>query len=228
MISPSNTNTGLTRRYRGMRSGDLEHLYPTGERNYVRIAAADHLSAVVQVEIGQAAAADAPVRDLGPRGHVHGGVRGRYARGGARLGANVVGAAPWDPQARRFTGLTRTIARRNADAVLIAGAMPPRVGAFLRDLRAGLGRDVALIANDGFAPGDTSLRLPAGRPQPACTSPRTGFRTASCRHVERAGSAGFLAARGGEPTPSLSAAYAAQATRSCSTRSRVPTAPVRR
>ncbi len=46
MISPSNTATTLTRLVPGVEvRADLEHLYPTGERNYVRTPVSSHLTA---------------------------------------------------------------------------------------------------------------------------------------------------------------------------------------
>ena len=46
MISPSNTVTELTRLVPGVNTPpDLQHLYPTGERNYVRIHPPTHLTA---------------------------------------------------------------------------------------------------------------------------------------------------------------------------------------
>ena len=50
MIGPTTTVTGLTRPWRGMDPGELERLYPTGARNFVRVAAADHLAAVALVK----------------------------------------------------------------------------------------------------------------------------------------------------------------------------------
>ena len=55
MISTSNTWNGLTRPYEGMRRGELEARYPSGERNYVRIAAADHLQSVANADARQGA-----------------------------------------------------------------------------------------------------------------------------------------------------------------------------
>jgi len=97
MISPSNTFTGLTRPYRGMPPGELDELYPSGERNYVRIAAADHLAPAALVEAA---------RQLGRRRLVVAWDRDdpsmagfaadmRAAARHSRLA--IVGAAAWDP-----------------------------------------------------------------------------------------------------------------------------------
>ena len=149
MISTSNTWNGLTRPYEGMRRGELEARYPSGERNYVRIAAADHLQSVANATLVK----ELGLRDLfvlSPDGD-------RYftadVRTAARnLGLRIVGSANWNTEASKFTRLGRRIARTRAEAVFIAGFVDPHGGALVRDLRAQLGRHVALIAPDYFAP----------------------------------------------------------------------------
>ena len=149
MISTSNTWNGLTRPYEGMRRGELEARYPSGERNYVRIAAADHLQSVANATLVK----ELGLRDLfvlSPDGD-------RYftadVRTAARnLGLRIVGSANWNTEASEFTRLGRRIARTRAEAVFIAGFLDPHGGALVRDLRAQLGRDVALMAPDYFAP----------------------------------------------------------------------------
>ncbi len=149
MISSSNTHTGLTRPYEGMRRGELEAHYPTGERNYVRIAAADHLQSVANATLVK----ELGLRDLfvlSPDGD-------RYftadVRTAARnLGLRIVGSANYNTEASEFARLARRIARTHAQAVFIAGFLDPHGGALVRDLRAELGRDVALMATDYFPP----------------------------------------------------------------------------
>jgi DNA-binding SARP family transcriptional activator/ABC-type branched-subunit amino acid transport system substrate-binding protein len=149
MIGTSSTATGLTRPYAGMRRGDLEALYPTGTRNYVRIAAADHLQSVAAAEL---------VRELGRRSLFLLAPDGdRYFTADVRtaaenLGLRIAGEAAWDTDARTFDGLARRIARSGAEAVFIHGFVNPSGGALIRDLWVRLGADVALIAPDWFVP----------------------------------------------------------------------------
>ena len=151
-ISPSNTVTGLTRPYRGMARGELERLYPTGQRNYVRIAAADHLApiALVQAAKGLRRTRLFLLRDLGDDPYMAGFADDMRATA-RTLGLQVVGAAGWDPGARDFARLARHVAQARPEAVLMAGAAPPESPALLSDLRSRLGRGPALIASDGFA-----------------------------------------------------------------------------
>jgi branched-chain amino acid transport system substrate-binding protein len=210
MISPSNTFTGLTRPYRAMRRGELEDLYPSGERNYVRIVAADPLSPTALAEAA---------RDLGrKRAFVTWDGDDPYMEGFAadmrqaarRLGLQIAGATAWNPRARDFAQLARRIETTRPEAVLTAGAAPPHTGALLRDLRAGLGPGVAFIASDGFAdfPALTAAAGPAATGMyvgnyglPDGKLPPTGR-----RFLEQ-----FEKARPGLRTPDFSAAYAAQA-----------------
>jgi branched-chain amino acid transport system substrate-binding protein len=209
MISPSNTVNGLTRPYGGMRPGELGRLYPLGQRNYVRIAAADHLSAAALVQTA---------RELGLRRvFVAWDGDDSYMEGFAvdmraaarRSGVEVVGAAAWDPHARTFAGFARTVASARPQAVLMAGAAPPHVGALLGSLRAEVGDDVTLLASDGFA-GFPGLIADAG---PAATGmyvanygiPNGKLPPAGRRFLRE------FVANGGEASPDFSAAYAAQA-----------------
>ena len=151
MISPSNTVIGLTRPYQGMAPGELEQLYPTGQRNFVRIAAADHLAPVAIVQAAKELRRSRLVV-LWDRDDVDTAGFADDMRAAARtLGLDVVGAAGWDPGARDFAGLARRVAAARPQAVLMAGAAPPATPALLRDLRAHLGRRPALITSDGFA-----------------------------------------------------------------------------
>ncbi|HZN90556.1 MAG TPA: BTAD domain-containing putative transcriptional regulator [Thermoleophilaceae bacterium] len=149
MISPSNTVRGLTRPWPGMRPGELEKLYPTGQRNYARIAAADHLTPVALAETAQQLGATRVfvLRDRDDPDTA----AGVAIETSPELGLEVAGSGTWDPAARRFTGLAGKVAAARPEAVLMNGAAPPHQGALIRDLRDALGPDVDLITSDGFA-----------------------------------------------------------------------------
>lgn len=126
------------------------------------------------------------------------------------LRLELVGAAAWNPSARDFARLARRIASTRPEAVLMAGASPPNVGAFIRDLRAALGPDVALIANDGFArfPELIAAAGPAARGMYVSNYglPNGALPLRGKQFLEA-----FEAARAGKPSPDFSAAYGAQA-----------------
>jgi branched-chain amino acid transport system substrate-binding protein len=147
MISPATTATHYTRLVRGVNTpADLEHLYPTGERNFVRTAAAGHLTAAAMAQFAK----QKGVKRLflswerNPYWAAYAADAGSAAKS---LGIQIAGAAPFDPKARNYTQFARRIAATRADGVALA-SLPLSTPALLRDLRAGLGRRVTLIGGE--------------------------------------------------------------------------------
>ena len=175
MISPSNTLTGLTR---PLRPGEPEDRYPSGERNFVRIAAADHLQAVADAQL---------VKELGARRLfvLSDTYLSTDVETAARnLGLEIVGSSGWSPEARSFERLARRVALTRPDAVFIAGFLYPNGGGLVRDLRARLGPDVALVASEFFGPVQDCSKPPDPR-QGGCISASTAYRTASSAQGKR-------------------------------------------
>jgi DNA-binding SARP family transcriptional activator/ABC-type branched-subunit amino acid transport system substrate-binding protein/streptogramin lyase len=201
MISPSNTLSGLTR---PPGPGEPEDRYPSGERNFVRIAAADHLQAVADAQL---------VKELGARRLfvLSDDYFGPDMETAARnFGLEIVGSSGWNFEARGFDRLARRIALTRPDAVFIGGFLYPNGGALVRDLRARLGPDVTLVASEFFGPVPDLLEA-AG---PAARGMYLSIHGLPNGKLPPKGKQ-FVAefdARQGEPSPDLSAAYAAQAT----------------
>jgi branched-chain amino acid transport system substrate-binding protein len=203
MISPSSTPTLLTRPGWGTSEEELERRYPTGERNFVRIAAADHLQAPALVEAAKGMGARRVAvlwdgQDTDPAGFAA-AMRERAEA----LGLELVESTAWNRQARSFDRLARRVAAARPDAVLMAHAAPPHVDSLLGDLRARLGRGVALIASDGFF----------GVSGPAAQGMYIGNYGIPNAELPAAGKQ-FLAdleASGGDPGPDGTAVYGAQA-----------------
>jgi DNA-binding SARP family transcriptional activator/ABC-type branched-subunit amino acid transport system substrate-binding protein len=153
MVSPSNTYVGLTRRGLGTAPGEPEDYYPTGRRNYVRIAAADDFQA----------AADAMLaKQLGLRrvfvlrdpGQSYGiGIAAAFRAAAARLGIAVAGVGTWSWSADRssYAHMAQRIKRAAADAVFLGGGFGANGETLIKELRAGLGPEVQLLTPDGFA-----------------------------------------------------------------------------
>jgi DNA-binding SARP family transcriptional activator/ABC-type branched-subunit amino acid transport system substrate-binding protein/streptogramin lyase len=203
MISPSNTWADLTRP-EGMRPGEPEVRYPSGVRNFVRIAAADHLQAVADAQL---------VKELGARRLfvLSDNYFGTYVETAARnLGLEIVGSSGWNSEAGDFDRLAGRIALTRPDAIFIGGFLYPNGGDLVRDLRARLGPDVALVAPDRFGPVPDLLEAagPAARGTYLSVygMPNSELPPPGKRFLEE-----FEATRAGEPSPSNSAAYAAQA-----------------
>src|SRR5262249_2666713 len=80
-------------------------------------------------------------------------------RAAARLGLSLVGSATYDFEARDFTALARRVARAGPDAVVVTGILAPGTGRLIRDLRAVLGPQVAIVVPDGFNIPDALRKL---------------------------------------------------------------------
>jgi branched-chain amino acid transport system substrate-binding protein len=149
MISPSNTYVGLTHTGPGVDPRDPEALYPTGVRNYVRVTSPDDLQGTAQAILA---------KQLGLRsvyivedGEDYGAaLRQTFITAARRLGVDVAGTSMWDGRALSYANLADRIRRSGADGVLVAGIVNFNGIQLVRDLRAGLGPDVVLMAGDGF------------------------------------------------------------------------------
>ena len=150
MISPTNSDVGLTRASPITPEGLLDVLYPSGRRNYVRIYPGEDV---------QAAAAAVHARELGAKrvAVISDGGYGRpwafnFSRAARRLGVTVVLARRWRPQARTYAKLAVAVARTRPDAVYVSGLLDTNAGRFIKDLRARLPSRIALIGNEGLLP----------------------------------------------------------------------------
>ncbi len=149
MLSPSNTYQGLTE--------DAE-LYPTGVRNYVRIAGADHLQAVAHAQFAKA---------LGARRVAVLSARGdddfrRFATdvatAGRLLGVDIV-RIRYDNEAADFTPAAQAVARARPDAVVVADVLYPESAAVVRAVHAAVGSKIAILLPDGFGLYDDLVAL---------------------------------------------------------------------
>jgi DNA-binding SARP family transcriptional activator/ABC-type branched-subunit amino acid transport system substrate-binding protein len=200
MLSPSNTLQELT---------ESEEFYPSGLRNYVRIAGADHLQAVAHAELA---------RQLGARRATVVSSRGddgfgRFAedvgRAGRQLGLDVT-TMHYDNEAPDFVRFARAVARTRPEAVVIADILYPETGRLIRDLRAELGPDVAIIAPDGFGLYDDLVML-AGDASEGMYVSQYGIANAKLPPRGKQFLRSFAAAQGSGPGPDYAAAYGAQA-----------------
>jgi branched-chain amino acid transport system substrate-binding protein len=157
MISPANTLAGLT--IAGV-DPDVPTLYPDGVHSYVR---------VVTHDLAQGSAAAQIAKRLGARrvALVSQGDTDSYARGLAssfRRAAGDLGLDvrrfKWDMR-KSYGPLARSVAGTRPDAVFLAGVTELNGKLLVLDLRAALGRRVALIAPDSFAGDETARELGA-------------------------------------------------------------------
>jgi DNA-binding SARP family transcriptional activator/ABC-type branched-subunit amino acid transport system substrate-binding protein len=202
MVSPSNTVQELT---------EDKTLYPRGVRNYVRIAAADHLQAVGQAVLAKRIGTRRLVL-LWPQCDDYAAEFARRIHLVARnLGVAVAGSATYDCEGADFTALGRSVAAKRPDAVAVGGFLTPASGAVIRDLRATLGPRVALIAPDGFAMPDIDDLLDlTGSGANGLYLTQYGVPNGRLSAQGRRFLASFAASRGTGPGPDFAAAYGAQ------------------
>jgi DNA-binding SARP family transcriptional activator/ABC-type branched-subunit amino acid transport system substrate-binding protein len=162
MISQASTYAGLTRLVRGDNTPeDLQHLYPTGKRNFVRTPAGMRMTATAMAQFAKQKGVKRLF--LSSNGEAY---YAEYAaevgRAAQSLGIRIAGAAPFDKEARNYKRFARRIAATHADGVVLSAYPPPNTRALLRDLRADLGPRVTLIGGESF--GDPTLFRAAAGP----------------------------------------------------------------
>jgi branched-chain amino acid transport system substrate-binding protein len=150
IISGGNTYLGLTRSGPGTKSGEPDRYYPTGERNYARVAPTDDVqgaaAAVYAQDHGAARAYVLHNRD--PYGQ---GLASAFGTAAERIGLELAGTESWNRDAPDFRALAVRIARTRPDAVFLAGYHSDNGGRLIRDLRDALGERPLIMASDGFA-----------------------------------------------------------------------------
>ncbi len=151
LVGASPTHVGLTRPGPGAGGAEPDRYFPPGQRSFVRVLAAD--------DIQGAAAALFAKRDgarsvfvLSSCDCAYGlGVAAAFRAAATRIGLRVTGTAQWSAFASSYRALAERVRRAGADAVYLGGYLENNGVRLIRDLRAVLGSEVALLAPDGFA-----------------------------------------------------------------------------
>ena len=162
-ISPSNSAVGLTRSGPGTEPGEPEKYYPTGRRNFFRIAPNNRV---------QGGALAVAMRDRGCRRiavlddkEVYGaGLAKLVRRAARRLGLRVVYTTGVDPRARRFRGVARGARRNRAQCVVFNGITANGAVHLFRALARGLPH-ARLFGSDGIAERGFTDRREGGVPR---------------------------------------------------------------
>jgi branched-chain amino acid transport system substrate-binding protein len=151
MVSPSNTNPGLTEAGPGADPGAPDVYYPTGTRNYARVVWNDQHQGAANAQF---------TKDLGLKNvfvvndkQTYGlGIANLYRDYAEKLGIKVAGFQAWDENASAYDALASRIKASGADGVFLGGIICLNGGKLIKDLRATLGADFPIIAPDGFTP----------------------------------------------------------------------------
>jgi len=151
MISPANTYVGLTHSGPGTAAGEPDKYYPTGKRNYIRIVAADDYQGAADATLAKQLGLK-KVYILNDKEAYGQGVATDFKNSLSKLGVTVAGFSAWNGKASSYEGIATNIKQTGADGVFLGGLICENGGKLVKDLRAGLGSNVKLLAPDGFTP----------------------------------------------------------------------------
>jgi branched-chain amino acid transport system substrate-binding protein len=151
VISGSATYIGLTKDGTGTAPGHPGRLYPTGRRNFLRVAIVDDAQGAANALMAQRTGADSVfVLD---DGSLYGqGVAASFDQAARARGLRVAGRRAWDADAPSYARLAEAIARTGADAVFLGGLLAANGARLVRDLRSHVPDATQLLAPDGFGP----------------------------------------------------------------------------
>ena len=156
MLSSANTNVGLTHFAPWNSPGEPKIYYPTGVRNYARVAASDDYQ-------GPAAADYLKLKKFKNVFIVHDnqtfgkGVAQAFQARAKKLGLKIAGFVPWDAKATSYEAIGEQIASSGADSVYLGGIVCNNGVKLIKDLRAAVGPRVQFVAPDGFTPYSATL-----------------------------------------------------------------------
>ena len=207
MVSPANTYVGLTHAGPGTAPGEHGKYYPTGKRNYIRVVAADDFQGAADAILAQRLKRKS-VYVLNDKEAYGLGVATNFRNAATKLGIKIAGFEAWDPASSSYEALATKIKRSGADAVFIGGLVCENGGKLVKDLAAGLGSDVQLMAPDGFTP-ISAVVQGAGTAAEGLTVSVAGLPNKQLKGAGKAFLAGFGKVIGKEPDPY--SVYAAQA-----------------
>ena len=146
MVSPAATAVGLTKP--GGAPGEPDKYYPSGTRNFLRVALPDDQ---------QARAAAAWAKDLGVTKafvlhdkETYGkGLADQFEGAAEKLGIDVVDSEGIDPQASNYRPLIPKITGAKSEMVFFGGITQNNAGQVLKDLRAA-SKDIVFMGPDGI------------------------------------------------------------------------------
>jgi branched-chain amino acid transport system substrate-binding protein len=212
MMSPANTAVCITEGGPGCDDSEPDKYYPTGNRNYARVAPHDAYQGAAMAEFAQAQGIKS-VYILNDKEFYGLGVATNFRNAAEHLGIEVAGFEAWDPKAASYEGLFRKIGGSGADAVFLGGLIDENGAKVIKDKVAVLGPndgDVKLLAPDGFTTQQTideAGTAAAGMFMSVAGVPIDQFKGAGAEFAE-----GFKSTLGGKPIDPY-AIYGAQAAR---------------
>jgi len=146
MISPANTNVGLTQKWD---PGEPQKYYPTGKRNYARVVARDDIQGPADAEFAKAQGYKS-VYVLNDKQTYGFGVAKLYANAAKKLGIKVAGFKGWDAKQSSYEALANAIKKSGAQAVFLGGIACNNGAKLMQDIKA-VNPKIHLTMPDGFS-----------------------------------------------------------------------------
>jgi len=163
LLSPANTYGCLTEPCAG---NEPEKYYPSGKRNYARVAPSDPNQGAVDAEFLNSQGVKS-VYILNDKEAYGLGVAKNFQGAAKALGMTVTGFSAYDPKQPSFRALYTRIKATNPDAIFIGGLVDENSGQLINDKVAVLGPNdgaVKLMLPDGFTTDSVFKRSEGGTP----------------------------------------------------------------
>ena len=163
LLSPANTYGCLTEPCAG---DEPEKYYPSGKRNYARVAPSDPNQGAVDAAFLKSKGVKR-VSVLNDKEAYGLGVAKNFAGAAKAAGMTVTGFTAYDPKQANFKALFTTIKNQNPDAIFIGGLIDENSGQLINDKVAVLGPNngkVKLMLPDGFTTDAIFDRSQGGTP----------------------------------------------------------------
>ena len=153
IVSPSNTHPCLTQGGPGCDISEPDKYYPSGRRNYFRVAANDLYQGAAIAEFARARGIKSVyiLNDMEAYGV---GIATSFRSAARSLEIAIAGFGSWNPEAESYTTLFETVRSSDADAVFIGGLIDQNGAQLIKDKVTVLGPndgEIELLASDGFA-----------------------------------------------------------------------------
>jgi len=151
MLSSANTNVGLTHFAPWNSPGEPKIYYPTGVRNYARVAASDDYQGPAMADYMKTKKVKSVfiIHDNQTFGK---GVAQGFQNRANGLNIKVLGFLPYDSKATSYEAIGEQIASSGAQSVYIGGLVCENGVKLIKDLRAAVGPKPLFTAPDGFTP----------------------------------------------------------------------------
>ena len=162
LLSPANTYGCLTEPCAG---NEPEKYYPSGKRNYARVAPSDPNQGAVMAEFAKSQGVNS-IYILNDKEAYGLGVAKNFRGAAEALGMKVLGFAAYDPKQANFQAIFTKIKATNPDGIFIGGLVDENSGQLINDKVAVLGPNtgVKLFLPDGFTTDAVFQRSEGGTP----------------------------------------------------------------